>query len=148
MNTKQISETRIIDAPASEIFALLADPSQHPRIDGTGSVRAVQPGGPQRLTLGATFGMDMQIGAPYKIVNTVVEFEPDRLIAWRHFNGHRWRWRLQPLADGHTRVTETFDWSTARIPLLITLSPFPHRNRRGIHKSLERLAEITAPASR
>jgi hypothetical protein len=144
MPTMQVSETRIVDAPASEIFALLADPSQHPRIDGTGSVRAAQPGGPHQLTLGARFGMDMQIGAPYKIMNTVVEFEQDRLIAWRHFNGHRWRWWLEPLDDGRTQVTETFDWSTARIPLLITLSPFPRRNRQGIHKSLDRLAEITS----
>jgi uncharacterized protein YndB with AHSA1/START domain len=147
MHKFQVSGTRVVNAPASEIFALLTDPSQHPRIDGSGTVRAVRPGGPQRLTLGAKFGMDMQIGAPYKILNTVVEFEQDRLIAWRHFNGHRWRWQLEPLDDGQTRVTETFDWSTARIPLLISLSPFPRSNRQGIEKSLARLAEITAPAS-
>jgi hypothetical protein len=27
------------------------------------------------------FGMDMKIGAPYKILNTVVEYDQDRLIA-------------------------------------------------------------------
>jgi hypothetical protein len=51
-----------------------------------------------------------------------------------------------PLDDGpdggRTEVTETFDWSTARFPLLLTLSPFPWRNRRGIEKSLVRLAHI------
>ncbi len=123
---------------------MLADPSKHPLIDGTGSVLAVQPGGPERLTLGAQFAMDMKIGAPYKVLNTVVEYDQDRLIAWRHFNGHRSRWQLSPLGTGTTEVTETFDWSTARIPLLITLSPFPRRNARGIEESLARLAGMVS----
>ena len=144
MNRMQVSAAKVIGASPDRIFALLTDPSQHPLIDGTGSVLAAQPGGPERLTLGSRFGMDMKIGAPYKILNTVVEYDQDRLIAWRHFNGHRWRWQLRPLGDGSTEVTETFDWSTARIPLLITLSPFPRRNARGIEKSLDRLADITS----
>jgi len=143
---QQVSGTAIIAAPAERIFALLTDPAQHPLIDGTGSVLAVQDGGPERLTLGSNFGMDMKIGAPYKVLNTVVEYDHNRLIAWRHFYGHRWRWRLRALEDGpdgaRTEVTETFDWSTARWPLLLTLSPFPRRNQRGIGMSLARLAHI------
>jgi len=138
------SATAVIAAAPERIFALLTDPAMHPLIDGTGSVLAVQPGGPERLRLGSKFGMDMKIGAPYKILNEVVEYDQDRLIAWRHFYGHRWRWQLKPLSDGRTEVTETFDWSTARWPLLLTLSPFPRRNRRGIEKSLERLAHMAA----
>jgi hypothetical protein len=131
----------VIDAPASRIFGLLTDPSQHPLIDSSGTVRAVQASAPEALIMGTQFGMDMQIGAPYKITNTVVEFEQDRLIAWRHFNGHRWRWELEPLDEDRTRVTETFDWSTASIPL----SPFPRSNRKGIEKSLDRLARLMSP---
>ena len=146
MPRNQESASTVIDAPAEKIFALLTDPAMHPLIDGTGSVLAVQPGGPERLRLGSKFGMDMKIGAPYKILNTVVEYDQDRLIAWRHFYGHRWRWQLKPLSDGRTEVTETFDWSTTRFPLLLTLTPFPRRNRDGIEKSLVRLADIaTAP---
>ena len=148
MPRQQVSGSAIVAAPAGRIFALLTDPAQHPLIDGTGSVLAVQDGGPERLTLGSTFGMDMKIGAPYKILNTVVEYDHNRLIAWRHFYGHRWRWQLRPLEPGpggdRTEVTETFDWSTARFPLLLTLSPFPRRNRRGIEKSLARLAHRAA----
>lgn len=140
MNSRQVSATRIIGAPAGQIFSLLADPSQHPLIDGSDTVREVQPGGPRRLGLGTRFGMGMKIGVPYKIVNTVVEYEQDRLIAWRHFYGHRWRWQLTSLDGGLTEVTETFDWSTARVPLLITLSPFPRRNRQSIETTLDRLA--------
>ena len=139
---RRISVSKVIYAAPARIFALLTDPAMHPLIDGSGSVRSVQPGGPQRLTLGTRFGMNMRIGARYKVLNTVVEYQQDRLIAWRHFNGHRWRWQLTPGRDGTTEVTETFDWSTARLPWLITISPFPVRNRVAIERSLTRLAEL------
>ncbi|MEU0465745.1 MULTISPECIES: SRPBCC family protein [unclassified Amycolatopsis] len=142
MRKRQVSATRIVAAPPEKIFELLADPSKHPLIDGSGTVLAAQSGGPERLTLGSRFGMDMKMGANYKILNTVVEFDENRLIAWRHFNGHRWRWQLKPLEDGSTEVTETFDWSTARIPLLIDLSFFPRKNKQAIDKTLDRLVKL------
>lgn len=142
MATRQVTVTRTVAAQPSQIFDLLADPSKHPLLDGSGTVRAVRSGAPQRLELGAKFGMDMKAGASYKIENTVVEFEENRLIAWRHFNGHRWRWQLEPVGDGHTKVTETFDWSTARIPVLISLAGYPKRNRAGMEKTLANLAEM------
>lgn len=81
----------------------------------------------------------MRLGLPYRILNTVVEYEPDRLIAWRHFSGHRWRWQLRDLGDDRTEVTETFDWSTARSPRAIELLGFPSRNRKAIEATLYRL---------
>ncbi|MDT8914151.1 SRPBCC family protein [Amycolatopsis sp. PS_44_ISF1] len=139
MGTRQVSRTAVVAASPEQLFELLADPAKHPLIDGSGTVRAHRDGGPDRLSLGARFGMDMKMGAPYKIQNTVVEFEENRLIAWRHFMGHRWRWRLEPLGDGRTEVTETFDWSTAKSPLAIQLAGFPKKNTRGIERTLERL---------
>jgi uncharacterized protein YndB with AHSA1/START domain len=68
-----------IDAPASVIFDLLAAPAAHQRFDGSGSVKdAIS--GPERLYLGATFGMAMKIKVPYRIKNTVVEFEENKKI--------------------------------------------------------------------
>jgi len=142
MRKRQVSATRIVAAPPEKIFELLTDPSKHPLIDGSGSVLAARGGAPERLVLGSEFGMDMKRGASYKIQNTVVEFEENRLIAWRHFMGHRWRWQLTPLADGTTEVTETFDWSTARIPLLIDVSSYPRNNKRAIEATLERLRKL------
>jgi hypothetical protein len=139
--------TRLINAPVDAVFALLCDPAMHPLIDGSGSVRAVHPGGPRRLSPGARFAMDMKIGARYKILNTVVEYQEGRLIAWRHFYGHRWRWQLNPVGTDATDVTETFDWSSARIPVLVTVSPFPRRNARAIRQSLARLDDLLARAA-
>ncbi|GAA1225103.1 SRPBCC family protein [Prauserella halophila] len=138
--TRQVSLTRTIPARAAEIFALLTDPDKHPILDGSGTVRGARSGNPDRLELGSRFAMDMKLGAKYRITNKVVEFEQDRLIAWRHFYGHRWRWELTPNDDGTTEVTETFDWAPARIALLMDRSPIPGKNKVAIRKTLERLA--------
>ncbi len=143
MSDRVVSISRDIDAPAERIFELLADPARHGEIDGSGMVQAAK-GDPQRLTLGAKFGMDMKIGPiPYRIGNTVVEFEENRLIAWAHFGGHRWRYRLEPLDGGaRTKVTEEFDWSTAKVPKAIELMGYPTKHVGNIERTLERLAGV------
>jgi uncharacterized protein YndB with AHSA1/START domain len=138
-----LSISRDIAAPAATIFELLTDPARHGEFDGSGMVQEVR-GGTDRLTLGAKFGMDMKMGPlPYRISNTVVEFEADRLIAWEHFGKHRWRYRLEPLGDGtSTRVTESFDWSTSRSPKLIELMGYPKKHRPNIERTLANIAGI------
>lgn len=142
MTDRLISMSRVVDVSPTRVFDLLLDPANHPLFDGSGSVKASRSTGPRRLELGSRFGMDMRLGVPYRILNTVVEFEPDRLIAWRHFSGHRWRWQLRDLGDDRTEVTETFDWSTARSPRAIELLGFPARNRKGIEATLGRLGDL------
>jgi Polyketide cyclase / dehydrase and lipid transport len=136
---RSVSRSRVVSATADAVFDLLADPSQHSLIDGSGTVKAVRSDAPTRLSMGSTFGMNMKLGAPYKIENTVMEFEENRLIAWRHFGGHRWRYELEPV-DGGTKVTETFDWSTSKSPFMLELMQAPKRNTKAIEKTLERLA--------
>ena len=139
---KVISESVDVDAPPEVVFAILSDPRQHARIDGSGSVRELVKG-PERLSKGATFGMDMKLfGLPYKIRNTVVEYDENRQIAWRHFGGHRWRYVLEPTATG-TRVTESFDYSRYRLfpRLWVELAGFRKRNREGIAGTLVKLRE-------
>ena len=141
MSSRIVSASTTVAAPPEVVFAILADPRQHPRIDGSGTLQGTV-SGPERLAKGAEFGMDMKMyGLPYKIRNRVVEFEEDRRIAWRHFGGHRWRYELEP-ADGGTRVTESFDYSryNALWSKLIEVTGFPDRNRRGIEETLVRLA--------
>jgi uncharacterized protein YndB with AHSA1/START domain len=113
------SVERFIPAPADRIFALLADPSRHPEIDGSGTVREAKDGS-QRLALGSTFGMSMKAGFAYSMVSTVIEFEDDRRIAWqtrpvqslpkRLVGGRIWRYELEPRDNG-TLVRESWDIS-------------------------------------
>lgn len=135
---RSVSVSRTIAVAAPAIFSVLTDPSLHAVIDGSGTVRAPR-GNPDRLTLGAKFAMNMRLGVPYAISNTVVEFEPDRLIAWRHIGGHRWRYELEQIDESTTRVTETFDWSTARLPWLIDRIGAPSRHVSDMERTLERL---------
>jgi len=141
-----LSISRDIAAPAATIFSLIANPARHGEFDGSGMVQEVR-GGASQLTLGAKFGMDMKMGLlPYRITNTVVEFEEDRLIAWEHFGKHRWRYQLEPLGDGSsTKVTESFDWSTSKSPKMIELMKYPKKHRPNIERTLEKIAEIVEP---
>ncbi|WP_052664265.1 SRPBCC family protein [Nitriliruptor alkaliphilus] len=146
--TQQVSTVRVIAADRQAIFDVLADPAMHAIIDGSGTVIDVQDGGPARLAEGATFGMSMKVGAAYPILNTVVEFEEGVRIAWRHFHGHRWRYELEDAPEGGTRVTETFDWSTARTKRTLELAGIPRRNLKGMERTLEKLDEVvTGPRS-
>lgn len=132
-----VTVERTINADAATIFGLLADPAKHPLIDGSGSVRKVR-GNPDRLTKGAKFGMDMRIGVPYRITNTVVEFDEGRRIAWRHFAGHVWRYILEPV-DGGTKVTEQFDMRPSRSKLILKLIRAAENNRKSMEQTLERI---------
>ncbi len=136
-NTREVSVSRVIAAPAAEIFDVLADPTKHQVIDGSDTVQGAK-GNPERLHMGAKFGMKMRIGFPYTIKNTIVEFDEGRRIAWRHFGKHVWRYTLEPV-DGGTKVTETFDWSTAISPKFIERMHYPEKHPENMTRTLERL---------
>ena len=137
-----VSASTVVDAPADVVFRIVADPHQHARIDGSGSVRRAT-SGPRELKLGDRFGMDMKMGAPYKMRNEVVEYDKDRLLAWRTLGVHRWRYELEPLAEHGTRVTETWDASRYPAPVRWALRAigFPSRNLRSIEQTLVRLKQ-------
>ena len=131
---------RFVPAEPQAIFDLLADPTKHALIDGSGTVQATRPGNPNRLSLGAKFSVSMKQGLPYRVTNEVVEFDEPTQIAWRHLGHHVWRYRLRPV-DGGTEVTEEFDWSPARLPAaLYTVTGMTRKNARAIEATLDRLA--------
>jgi uncharacterized protein YndB with AHSA1/START domain len=138
---RSISRTRVIRASAEKIFDVLTNPALHSQIDGSKTVIGSRDQTAERLKLGTKFGMNMKVGARYKITNVVVEFEINRTIAWRHFGGHRWRYELEPV-EGGTKVVETFDWSGSRSPMMIELVGYPARNAKSIERTLERLSEF------
>ena len=140
MARRSVSCERLISAEASVIFDVLADPSQHAAIDGSDTVQG-HLGQQGRLSLGSTFAMRMHLWLPYRIKSRVLEFEENRLIAWGHFGGHRWRYVLRPV-DEKTLVTETFDWSTSRLPLVIEAVGYPRRHLKNMERTLFRLAGL------
>ena len=110
---KQIKSARIvINAPAEKIFAILSNPGRHKEIDGSNTIRE-NISGPDKLVLGSKFGMKMRLGVNYRIKNTVVEYQENSLIAWRHVGRWIWRYELMNIGPQRTQVTESFDASRA-----------------------------------
>jgi uncharacterized protein YndB with AHSA1/START domain len=126
-----VSVSRQIQAPAEELFKLLADPARHPGIDGSGMLR--QAGhGPVITGVGDTFTMSMHNAemGDYEMTNHVVEYELNRRIGWEpvlsaasreedqadigdRSQPHRWAFELTPVGPDTTIVTETYDCTRA-----------------------------------
>jgi hypothetical protein len=126
-----VSVSRRIEAPAAEIFAVLADPRRHLDLDGSGMLRGAATDRPV-AGVGDVFVMRMFYSehGDYQMNNHVVAFEQDRRIAWEPESGeghpdtapdssaetrwgHRWSYELAPDGDGATIVTESYDCSAA-----------------------------------
>jgi uncharacterized protein YndB with AHSA1/START domain len=113
---KPVSVSRRIEAPAADIFRILADPDRHPEFDGSEMLR---PGASNKVIVGTgdVFVTRMYFAAmgDYEMHNRIVVFEPDRCIAWEPGNpelarnGSRWRYDLTPDGATATVVTETYD---------------------------------------
>lgn len=150
MLSNGVSVERFVKAPAERVFALLADPSRHREIDGSGTLRDAK-GGSTRLALGSRFGMNMKAGAPYVMVNEVVEFEVDRRIAWqarpdralfaKAIGGRIWRYELEP-RDGGTLVRETWDISQERLPPLVW--GLRGLTRVSMNRTMDRIEKLVA----
>jgi uncharacterized protein YndB with AHSA1/START domain len=146
-----VTVERFIPAPPERIFDLLADPRRHSEIDGSGSVRYAKSGGGERLALGSKFGMAMKMGLPYSMVNTVIEYEDGRRIAWQTWppvlpqiaGGRIWRYELEP-TDGGTIVRETWDVSEERTPTKALVRKGAGKTRENMEKTLARIESLTA----
>ena len=138
-----VSATREIAASAERIFELIADPAQQPLWDGNDNLVKAEPG--QRIrAVGDKFRMALTSNSIRE--NHVVDFVETRSIAWNPSEvgqpppGHLWRWELEPLDDGRTRVTHTYDWSQlsdqTRLPVARAMTS------EKLRASLDRLAEL------
>ncbi len=145
---RQVSRTVEVAAPADQLFDLIADPHQHPEIDGSSTVRSAIKGS-SKLRSGDRFSIGMKMfGLPYRITSRVTRAEEGRVFEWQHPLGHRWRWTFTPVTDSYgasrsdaTTVTETFDYSMVG-PVRagsVKLPGFPKRNAAGIEATLVRL---------
>lgn len=158
-----------ISAPANVVFDVLADPSTHAAIDGTGWVR--EPLNDQPLTaLGQIFRMAMyhddHPDRHYEMVNRVVVYDPSRAIAWEPgqdvsapgarltdapnednlaFGGWIWRYDLKPVGPSETEVQLTYDWSA--VPPNYRDIEFPPFARGHLDNSLANLAGLATRAA-
>ncbi|MFV8053585.1 SRPBCC family protein [Mycobacterium sp. 48b] len=154
MSDDTMSTACTINAPAETVFAVLADPTSHQTIDGTGWVRESLDG--KRLTeVGQVFRMAMYHdnygGMHYEMANRVEVFEPPRAIAWLpgqgdddanlDFGGWIWRYDLEPVGDDRTKVTLTYDWSAVP-PTTREHIEFPPFDGQHLDNSLKHLAEL------
>jgi uncharacterized protein YndB with AHSA1/START domain len=150
-----ISVERVINASAGDIFAMIADAGRHSSFDGSGTVDHSTDKS-QPLALGAKFGMSMRgrpesLLLPYRTTNTVIEFEPDRRIAWQTrmgplgvIGGRIWRYELSPV-EGGTLVRETWDVSQDRQRPMLKMGAMPKQTEDGMRATLERIAAILEP---
>lgn len=141
LGPRRVARRVLVNAPAAEIFALVADPRRHGELDGSGTVLDTV-SGPARLNHGAKFSVKMkQMGVPYKITSKVTAFEDNQLVEWQHPFGHRWRWELVEGPPGQTQVTETFDYSTSKVAKVLEVTGFTGKNGKGITDTLDGLRE-------
>jgi uncharacterized protein YndB with AHSA1/START domain len=139
---------RTIKATPEAIFDILADPSKHSLIDGSGMLQQATDTRSERLALGDTFGMPMKMGVKYSTQSTVVEFEENRRIAWqtgpkgkleRYVAGRIWRYELEP-RDGATLVRESWDITGDHQRVLLKLGDiWSGKTRRDMELTLARL---------
>jgi uncharacterized protein YndB with AHSA1/START domain len=151
-----LTVSRMIRASPEVIFDVVADPSRHSQIDGSGMLRGTRDQRSTRLALGMTFGMSMKMGVRYSTVSTVVEFEENRVIAWqtgpkgkleRYVAGRIWRYELDPRDEG-TLVSESWDISHDHQRFLLKLGDiWSGKTRRDMELTLARLDTLVTSSA-
>jgi hypothetical protein len=165
--------TRRIVASPGMVFAVLANPTTHADVHGTGrdenatdTDRIGRVNGAldtEPITgAGQTFRMSMyheqHPNKNYETINEVLVYEPSSAIAWRtgylndhgvaEFGGWLWRYDLTPTdrppsGGSETDVTLTYDWSAATQEARDVIN-FPPFGPERLRDSLAHLADIVA----
>jgi hypothetical protein len=157
MDTQRVSASTTIQAAPEAVFAVLADPSTHADIDGTGWVRESLDG--DRITAaGQVFRMAMHHenhpDKDYQMANRVEVFDEPRAIAWQpgteasetgdlSFGGWIWRYDIEASGPSRTKVTLTYDWSAVP-PQLRDYIQFPPFAQDHLDNSLQHLSDLVS----
>jgi hypothetical protein len=157
METERVTASTTIEAAPQAVFAVLADPSTHADIDGTGWVRESLDA--HRIAAaGQVFRMAMyhenHPDKDYKIANRVEVFDEPRAIAWQpgtespetgelSFGGWIWRYDLEATGPSGTTVTLTYDWSAVP-PQVRGYIQFPPFAQDHLDNSLQHLSDLVA----
>ena len=154
MADESVNATATLNASPEAIFAVLADPTTHAAIDGTGWV--CEPSDREPLTAaGQVFRMGMfhayHPDGNYQVANRVQIFDRPNAISWEpgseddggnlSFGGWVWRYDLTSAGESKTEVTLSYNWSAVPSELRqhIVFPPFPPDH---LSNSLAHLAEL------
>jgi uncharacterized protein YndB with AHSA1/START domain len=124
----RLEASRLISAPAADVFALLCDPQGHVAIDSSGMLQDAD--GAPVTAAGDSFVIHMDRESlndypdmgRYDVTVTIRDYVPDELISWsilgqvRPQIGHVYGYRLEPAPEVEageeaTLVTSFYDWS-------------------------------------
>ncbi|MDO5495818.1 MAG: SRPBCC family protein [bacterium] len=152
MSEKKITVTRVIDAPASEIFQVLSNPERHSEFDGSGTVRSDEKSNRIQST-GDVFVMNMfneEMGGDYKMHNHVTGFDQNRLISWQPAEeerkdspaGWEWTYRLESQGSDSTEVSLTYSWENLTDSSIEHI--FPAISEKELEESLNQLASVVS----
>jgi hypothetical protein len=155
MAAERVTASTTIETTPEAVFAVLADPSAHAAIDGTGWVRDSMDGD-DITAAGQVFRMAMyhpnHPDKDYRMANLVEVFDEPRAIAWKpgtesadtgelSFGGWTWRYDLESTEPSRTTVTLTYDWSA--VPLHIReYIQFPPFAQEHLDRSLQHLSDL------
>ena len=158
-----MNATTTVSAPIEVVFDVLADPTTHEAIDGTGWVRESLDGTPLTDS-GQVFRMGMyhenHPDKNYEMANRVEVFDPPHAVAWQpgsgpdgamtsastrdadiDYGGWMWRYDLKSVGAAETEVTLTYDWSRVP-PHTREVIGFPPFDVQHLQNSLKHLAEL------
>ena len=155
MTNDSTSATITIPASAEAVFGILADPTTHQSIDGTGWVRESLDGECLRGT-GQIFRVamyhDNHPDKNYEMANKVVVFDRPQAIGWQpgqdaagdgnlSFGGWIWRYDISDTGPSEAHVTLTYDWSAVP-PELREHIQFPPFDDAHLENSLQHLSAL------
>jgi hypothetical protein len=160
LDTDRAIASATIVAALEAVFSVLADPSAHAAIDGTGWVCQSLDG--DRITAaGQVFRMAMyhenHPDKDYKMANQVETFDEPRAIAWKpgtespetgelSFGGWIWRYDLEAKGPSQTTVTLTYDWSAVPAPIREHIG-FPPFGPDHLDNSLRHLSDLVTASA-
>jgi len=159
MTNDTITATITIPAAADAVFGVLADPTMHAAIDGTGWVRDSLDGKPLTGD-GQIFRIAMyhenHPAKNYEMANKVVVYDRPHAIAWQpgqdaakdgnlSFGGWIWRYDIADAGPAESQVTLTYDWSAVP-PEFREHIQFPPFDPTHLENSLKHLSDLAAGA--
>jgi hypothetical protein len=157
MTNDTMVATITIPAPAETVFDILADPTTHPAIDGTGWVKKALDSEPVTAA-GQIFRVAMYHDnhplKNYEMANKVVVCDRPYAIAWQpgqdaagdgnlSFGGWMWRYDVSSAGSADADVTLTYDWS-AVAPELRQHIQFPPFGPAHLENSLKHLSDLAS----